>query len=636
MLAEVQKIFQGLPHEFLAITQDDRVVGLCARSAIGFLLGSRYGFSLYGSRPVQTARAEHPLIYRTDAALPEVLDQALSRTGVEFFEDIVVVDAADRLVGLVPVPALAQLQLQLFDRQLKRVVEQDDKLRRQNLELFQINHQLRQSQGRYKALFENNALGVVLLEPSGAIVAHNRRFEELLLLEQRPTPPQFALEQWIVPRQRAHYKALLDRLESKPASTTPEIAQLSFEFPGGARLFELHCSWVSETGQICAFLEDITDQQNLERQLARQEKQTMLDTLVAGVAHELNNKLTPVLGFAELLEAVAPPALRSHAHCIQQSSREAAQIIKQLLNMARPADADFSLVDLAAICREAAQMLRYQLLEHGCEATLRLPDDPVWINGNAAQLKQVLLNLLLNACHAMDGRPRRELTLAVESRPGSAWVRVCDTGVGIPPENLHRIFDPFFTTKGPRGTGLGLSISASLVRQHGGEIQVESVAGQGSTFSLRLPAEAARENQLPAPSRESETSRYDASRRRVLIVDDEEFVRQFMQEALRVCFGCGIETAVDGQDATGKLLAGDYDLILTDIRMPRLDGFQLRAWIAEHRPELAGRVVFVTGHAGSAELDAHLGDVEGAIVIRKPFTIDAIIGACRPYLVAST
>lgn len=240
---------------------------------------------------------------------------------------------------------------------------------------------------------------------------------------------------------------------------------------------------------------------------------------------------------------------------------------------------------------------------------------------------------MLNALHAMEQVAQPELTISIETGPTTAWVRVRDIGTGIKPEHLTRIFDPFFTTKGPRGTGLGLSISSSILRQHGGEILVESAVGAGSTFSLRLPLhDATSQVCLVEPLRLPKTS-YAAERRSVLIVDDEEFVRQLMQEMLRHCFACRIEIASDGAEAIEKLRRETFDLVLTDIRMPGLDGLQLRRWITEHRPELAERVIFVTGNAGTLDLDAGLDRVAGATVIRKPFTVDALVGACRPYLV---
>jgi len=634
-LSEVHKEFQNCPHDFFAIVEAGRVVGLCARATVGFMLGSRYGFALYGNSPVWMARAPRPLIYVGDAPLRRVLDETFSRSGSEFFEDVVLVHADGSLAGLVPVPALASLQTRLFGEQVRQLVVQDAELRQQNLELFQVNQQLRQSQGRYNALFENNALGVALLDRAGTIVAHNRRFEQLLRLAERPAAAAWQLGQWVAAPERPALQRLLASHEEHAPEVEPRVTEFHFDFTEGSRLFELHSSWVAETGQICVFLEDITDQRALEQSLARQEKQNMLDSLVAGVAHELNNKLTPVLGFADLLQKIAPEALQTHTKCIQQSAREAALIIRQLLSLSRPAGHARDLLDLATVCREVLQVLRFQLREANCEAHFQPPAAPVHVLGDAAQLKQVLINLALNALHAMEREPAPRLLVSVQADSAAAWLRVRDCGTGIKPEHLSRIFDPFFTTKGPRGTGLGLSISASLIHQHGGEITAESTPGDGATFTIRLPlsnsapARPPAENAPLAAAMSPEPAH--ARRWRMLVVDDEEFVRQFMQEALRLSFNCTVDTANDGLDAIERLRANRYDLIVSDIRMPQMDGLQLRRWLAEHQPAATGAFVFVTGHAGAVEVDQALGLLP-CPVIRKPFTIDAIRAACQEIL----
>jgi PAS domain S-box-containing protein len=633
-LSEVHKAFNNCPHDFFAVTEAGRVVGLCSRATVGFMLGSRYGFALYGNNPVWTARAPRPLIYACDTPLQRVLDETFSRSGSEFFEDVVLVHADGSLAGLVPVPALASLQTRLFGEQVRQLVVQDAELRQQNLELFQVNQQLRQSQGRYNALFENNALGVALLDRTGTIIAHNRRFEHLLRLAERPATGTWQLDRWVPEPERAALRHLLAWHEEHAPDAEPRVTEFHFEFGETARLFELHSSWVAETGQICMFLEDITDQRALEQSMARQEKQNMLDSLVAGVAHELNNKLTPVLGFADLLQKIAPAPLQTHTKCIQQSAREAALIISQLLTLSRPAGQGRDLLDLATVCREVLQVLRFQLREASCEANFQPPAAPVNVFGDAAQLKQVLINLVLNALHAMEGRPAPRLIVSVRADGATAWLRVRDFGTGIKPEHLNRIFDPFFTTKGPRGTGLGLSISASLIHQHGGEITAESTPGEGATFTIRLPLS----NSMPTKSSIEESPQTaappapaDARRWRMLVVDDEEFVRQFMQEALRLCFNCTVDSANDGLDAIEKLRANHYDLIVSDIRMPRMDGLQFRRWLAEHQPASVGAFVFVTGHAGAVEVDQALGLLP-CPVIRKPFTIDAIRATCGAVL----
>lgn len=636
LLSEVQSLFQKHSGDYRAIVEGPRVVGLCSRATIGFMLGSRYGFSLNSNRTVWVGRAPRPLIYSIDTPLARVLDEALSRTGSEFFEDIILVDREGALVGLIPVPNLAKLQLQLYGEQRDRAVMQDSELRQQNLELFQINHQLRQSQGRYKILFENNALGVALLDSQGAIVAHNRRLEQLLRLSESAPPNNFLLELWIHPGELPAWRSHLSKIQQDEPDAEPRVAEIKFELPSsGTRLFELHTSWVVEAGQICVFFEDITEQQSLEKRMAQHDKQTMLDTLVAGVAHELNNKLTPIMGFAELLQALTPAGeLQGYSRCIQQSAQEASRIIRQLLDLSRPSSEAFSQFDAGLICRDAIEMMRFQLREANCEASVHTPPGAALVQGDVTQLKQVLINLILNAVHAMEGQPKPRLTISVSATAGAIWLRVRDNGSGIKPAVLARIFDPFFTTKGPRGTGLGLSISSSIIRQHGGELSVESAPGVGTTFSIRLPASLSitpPKTTSRAPLNAEPRPSPVPSLRRVLVVDDEEFVSAFMHEALRRSFGCSVETATDGADAVAKLAKANFDLIVTDIRMPIMDGFQLRIWLANNRPELAARVVFVTGHPGSSELDHVMGEL-GCPVIRKPFTIEDVVAICRPYL----
>jgi len=254
------------------------------------------------------------------------------------------------------------------------------------------------------------------------------------------------------------------------------------------------------------------------------------------------------------------------------------------------------------------------------------------VQGDSAQLKQVLINLMLNAIHAMEGRPEPRLSLSLTQAEGSVNLLVRDNGTGITKEIMKRIFDPFFTTKGTRGTGLGLSISSGIIRQQGGELSVESTPGQGAVFAIRLPSRNPAYQAPPVDERGAEPAIIRSrSRSRVLVVDVEEFVRQFMQETLRMEFGCSIETAADGREAVGKLAESSYDLILSDIRMPQMDGLQLLSWLAQHRPLLTERVVFVTGHAGTIELDQALEHLRRP-VIRKPFKRETIISISRPFL----
>jgi PAS domain S-box-containing protein len=632
-LAEVQRLFQGSQVDYIAIAEQERIVGLCSRATVGIMLGSRYGFALYGNSSVWTARVPRPLMYTPGNSSDQIMAEAFSRTGSEFFEDVILLHPDRTLLGLVPVPALARLQMRRFSDQLDRIVTQDEELRQQNLDMFQVNHQLRQSQGRSKTLFENNALGVALLDKQGTVIAHNRRFTQMLrLTEQMAVEGCLKLESLVTEAERPRLRRLLSEHESRSPEPEPRLTEMHFTVTGIMRNFELHTSWVAETGQICVFLADITDQRLLEQQAARQDKQNMLDTLVAGVAHELNNKLTPVLGFAEMLQADAPESLRLYTRCISQCSQEAAKIIRQLLSLSRPEGLVQDQLDLTQVCQDALQMLCFQLREAGCEVDLQLPSAPARVRGDAAQLKQVLINLMLNSLHAMEHLPIPRLQLTVRVDRGFAFLEVGDIGRGIRPEHLERIFDPFFTTKGPKGTGLGLSISASIIRQHGGEISADSPPGSGAVFTIRLPlSDAPTQSQPQEAVPPLHRAPVGINRKRVLVVDDEEFVRQFMQEALRLCFGCSVDTAADGLEAVSRVETGSYQLIVSDIRMPRMDGLDFLAWLQEHQPDLVQRLVFVTGHAGTMEADHRLSRLP-CPVVRKTFTVEAIRDACSTIL----
>ena len=388
--------------EFMAVLRDRRVIGLSARGQIGVVMGSRFGFALNSHTPVEQELVKDPLIVRRDTPVREFLDLAMARRDDAFHEEVVLVDEDQRLLGLIPVEALARLQSQLVGEQLDELRRQQAALLEQNLDLFRANHALRQSQGLYLGLFESHTLGVALLDVQGGIHEHNRRLAELLGFGETQAS-LISLTAWVAETDRPAFLALLEAHAANgakgAAATTREFV---FRLPGrGARLFRCSTGWIRETGQICACLDDITDQRVLERNMLRREKQTLLDTLVGGIAHELNNKLTPVQGFAELLGLEGGANARSYTDMIRKSVGEAAGIVRQLLQLAKPVAPVAQTVDLRAIVEETLTMLRFQLRETPCEVRLTLSAAPLWVMAEAGQLKQVMINLVLNALQAM-------------------------------------------------------------------------------------------------------------------------------------------------------------------------------------------------------------------------------------------
>lgn len=632
-LEALELVFREHQVDFLALMRAGRVTGVCARVRLGSLLGSRYGFALYGKSPAHLAQVEHPLVFDRATPVRKILDLSMARRGDEFHEDAVLVDDDLGLLGLIPADALARLQTRLVGEQLGELQRQHEALHQSNLELFQTNHALRQTQGLYQGLFESNTLGVALLDVRGQIQAHNRRLAELLELgNEALTIP--SLDGWMNERDRLQFRCLLSAHEREAPAAGPSTREFVLQVPGrGARLFRFSTGWIRETGQVCACLDDITEQRTLEKNMMRQEKQRLLDTLVGGIAHELNNKLTPVLGFADIIGFEASPLVKQYADLIGQSAREASHIIRQLLQLSKPDSGNPRRVDLGAIVEESLLMLKFQMREHGCEVQFALPSEPVVVRADPAQIKQVVINLALNALQAMDAVPLKTLTISVgRGSTGDAFFSVADSGMGIAPENLGRIFDPFFTTKGPdRGSGLGLSICFSIARQYGGDIAVDSQPGAGATFTVTLPAEWGGIEPVVSEPKRAAAPPVGSWKARILVAEDEEVVRRLLQEMLRASFGCQVDLASNGAEALALAQVGNYDLIISDIRMPVMAGTEFYLRLRELFPHLTRRFIFITGHPGEKSLQDEIARWN-IPVLSKPFSVNRLLEICQPML----
>lgn len=620
LLEDLHRFFSDRDIEFAALVREGQVNGICARSQLGFLLGSRFGFALNARNPAHQAGVKRPLVFEEHRALRDVLHAALGRHGDEFYEDVALVEKNLRLIGLIPVESLVRIQSRLVSAQL-------EEMRRQNVELFAAGHAVRQAQALSAGLFASSAVGVGLLTAAGRLQSCNRRLGELLGLAL-PLPAELPMERWIAEPEQPQWRELLLALErSKQPNCTRDF---ELEVPGrGRRIMRFSLGWIAETSQICLCADDMTQQREIERRLQRDEKQTLLDTLAGGVAHELNNKLTPVLGYAELLAQDATAAQKNYVGHIRKGVQESANIIRQLLRLAKPEGGRPEIVDLGEVIREAALMLRFQVSEAGAELHLETGTAPLLVECDAAQLKQVLMNLALNALHAMEGVDQPALTIATGCDATGVFFSVRDNGTGIPHDLIGRIFDPFFTTKGPdKGTGLGLSICHSIIRQHNGEIKVRSQPGKGSCFTVRLPLPATTatltgRNQSALDG----SARQPSLIRRVLVVEDEQVIRNYFQEVMRKLYDCVVDEAADGSEGLALVQQHDYDLILSDIRMPVMTGPELYIRMKECRPAQAEKLIFVTGHVGQNQLQDDIAHW-GVPLLTKPFTMSRLAKMC--------
>lgn len=372
---------------------------------------------------------------------------------------------------------------------------------------------------------------------------------------------------------------------------------------------------------------DITDRKRAEQELARSrdalhqsEKLAALGSLLAGVSHELNNPLAAIVGQAEMLQedSVGTP-FEARGKKIGAAAERCARIVQTFLAMARQKDAQRSLVDVNDVVKSALDITEYALRTAGIGVRVTLGSMLPKVLGDRDQLHQVLVNLIVNAQQAMQGGETFDRTLKVRtsvSQSGEILIDVSDNGPGVPDKFKGRIFDPFFTTK-PQGvgTGVGLSFSHGIVEAHGGTIMLEP-SRRGAHFRIALPAAA--ESDLVAVPIAAEAAAEASAGGRALIVEDEADVAETLRELLER-EGYRVTVASDGAAALMALDRADYDLILSDLRMPGVSGPDLHARLAETKPHLIERMGFVTGDTLGSSMDDFLRGC-GRPVLEKPFT----------------
>ncbi|WP_448202860.1 response regulator [Azospirillum sp. sgz302134] len=391
-------------------------------------------------------------------------------------------------------------------------------------------------------------------------------------------------------------------------------------------------------------LNDVTDRRRAEAELQRSQKMEAVGRMAGGIAHEFNNMLTAIGGFARLAERNPGDEARV-VTCVREiakASDRAAALTAQLLDFSRRRAADETeVVALAPLVRDLRVFLK-PLMSAGIDLEIRIEDDGAHAVANPVTLNQALLNLALNARDAMPEGGRLTVSLGTET-PDAAFfarhdglargcyavIRVVDEGSGVPPEIRDRIWEPFFTTKEPgKGTGLGLWMVYGTAQQAGGAVEMDNGPEErGSVFSIHLPAVAA-----PACSAGGvEPLRLgEDDGAAILLVDDEDSVRAYLKLALEEA-GCTVTEAADGVEALARWdeCGGLFDAVVTDVSMPRMNGLDLARALEERNPGL--RILFLTGYA-SKETAAGLTALPGRDIIMKPVPPERLLDAVRTLL----
>ena len=472
----------------------------------------------------------------------------------------------------------------------------------------------------YKAAIVDNALAAIVTTDDAGLIVEFNPAAEALFGHTRESVLGRPVGDIIVPERfrREHEEGMRRIREGGAARVMGKRLELHAMRSDGTEFPVEMVLWRTEVDQeahYTASLTDLSERRNAAQQIERQrealrqsEKLTAMGSLLAGVAHELNNPLAIVLGRANLLEekCAGMPALQADATRIREAAERCGRIVRTFLNMARSKPPERRTIQLNDLASAAADMLAYTYRSHGITLHLDLAPDLPHVHADGDQIGQIVLNLMVNAQQVLSAtggdRQVRIATSVARSRAGGeprVWLRVSDNGPGVQPELRERIFEPFFTTK-PEGigTGLGLAVSRSLAREHGGDLRLESVLpspGSGASFVLTLPLSGtAHTADGPTTGPADLASDAQPLARRVLAVDDETEITDLIREMLE---GAGHEVLVaeSGAVALEILDTVRIDAIVSDLRMPDMDGAALWREVRERHPRLSRSIIFVTG-----------------------------------------
>jgi len=506
--------------------------------------------------------------------------------------------------------------------------------------LAQAQAQLRESEERYRSLAENSPYGLFLFDiVTGRIFYANSQLVNLFGY----TSEEIAnITIWDVIDPAEHdivQKRLKQRVEDEPL---PQGYVYTGLHKDGSRIrFKISTAMVQSGGRqvLQGIISDVTNEELMERQLHQAQKMEAVGTLAGGVAHEFNNLLMAIRGYSQLLTARdnLDTTVREHLEKITQTTRRAADLANTMLSFSRPETGNKEPMDLNQALLNVHGLLQ-GTLPPNIEQKMELKPGLPLLLANPNQLEQVFLNLAVNARDAMPAGG--ELTLRTDWRRADvgfratrnwaseeiyAEVTVEDTGLGMDDDVLARIFEPFFTTKEPgQGTGLGLFVAYSIITNHGGGLEVQSRPGQGTCFTIYLPAQAGLKREILQPKPREKLPMGEGQR--ILVVDDEASLREITREALQ---SCGYETneAANGREALEryqeKMRQGQpFDLVLLDLAMPVMDGTACFSRLISIDP--SARVIITTGHAHT-QLDIESLTTQPHYIIKKPFDLSNLL-----------
>ncbi len=503
----------------------------------------------------------------------------------------------------------------------------------------QMEEALRQSEERYRLLAENakDAIWTVdmnmrptFMGPSiTSLLGYSVEEAMVKSMEEVYTPASLEIAMKLLAQELAR-----ENMEHKDLSRSRVLEFELIHKDGSIVPIEGKFSFIrgpdAQPVEILAIARDITERKQMEEEKKELEQKAQIESrlaslglLASGVGHEINNPLTGVIGYAQLLLGRdIPQDIRKDVESINKEAQRVANIVKKLVAFARYQKPQRTYAGISDIVAGTVDLLAHQLEISNIQTNLHLDPNLPWTIADIGQLQQVFLNIIINAETEMRlAHGKGKLSIKTEKTDNTIRVSFKDDGLGIAKENLEKIFDPFFTTREVgEGTGLGLSICHEIIAEHGGSIYAESKSGKGATFIVELPVVAEEKHPQAAKPVAEEAAR--AAGARILVVDDERLILDFVSRVL-TDEGHEVEIVDNAADALRKIESERYSLILLDIKMPGMSGIELYNHLKKTAQSLARRVVFITGDVMGAETTAFLFRIK-APRIDKPFDAEQL------------
>ncbi len=531
-----------------------------------------------------------------------------------------------------------------FDLMAREIRQKQSEVESTNHELADLNAnleatveertvELREAEEKYRLLVEQSPNPICIIQDD-RLVFFNEAFTQTLgYSAEELTSPEFEVSKLIDPSQHEIIQQFmsLDRSEDDdPANTPLEIQALH---RNGSRIYlDTRSTVIAYKGRpaLEAILVDVTEQRDLQDRVVSYERLRALGEMASGVAHDFNNVLGAILARAQFLQKQNPaPEVSRGLRIIEKAAQDGGETVKRIQEFTRVrTDRDFAAVSLNTVLDDVIEMTRSRWEDeaHRLGKNIRMVrnmSEVEPVEGNISELREVFTNLILNAVDAIP--TEGDITVSTHGEAGQVVVTVMDSGEGMSAEVQRRLFDPFFTTKGASGNGLGMSIVYGIVRRHGGDIEVVSELNEGTVFRVSLPAVAV---EAVEPETPVEESALEVGTGRVLVVDDDEDIRELVTDILRDV-GYDVEAASDGAEAILKVGETLYDLVVTDLGMPGVSGWDVARETRAAQPDV--RILLLTGWGATLDQD----EVERNGIdrtLKKPFEMNELLRVIQDLL----